>query len=396
MPSSPMRMVMFCHPDFLGSQSMPRFARMLQEAYLARGHQVAFWSPSSRCHKLLSHTRLAKWAGYVDQYILFPLEVRWKLRTQPTATLFVFCDQALGPWVPLVKRRPHVVHAHDLLALRSALGSIPENPTSASGRIYQQFIRRGFQTAQRFICISEKTKKDLQDFGHIAPERCDVAYNGLNYPYQPMPVAEAKQQLQKAGLPATTEGMLLHVGGNQWYKNTDGIIHLYAQYAKSQAHPLPLWLISPPPNATISQALAEVPPQGQVLFFRGLDNLTLQAAYASARAFIFPSLAEGFGWPIVEALACGCPVLTTGEAPMTEVGGEAAHYLRRRRHDEDVSAWAMEGAALLGGMLAMPPSEREERQQVGLSWASRFQADKTIDTYLRVYEQVLASAASKA
>jgi glycosyltransferase involved in cell wall biosynthesis len=393
---SPLRLVVFCHPPFLGSQSMPRFAAMLQSAYQARGHQVEQWAPRARAHKLLGHTRWAKWAGYIDQYLLFPLEVRLKLRRQAANTLFVFCDQALGPWVPLVKHRPHVVHAHDLLALRSALGLIPENPTSGSGRLYQKFIRKGFQAAQRFICISEKTKSDLQEFGHVPAAHCDVAYNGLNYPYQPMPAAQALQQLMDAGLPATPEGMLLHVGGNQWYKNTDGLIHLYAQYAKSQARPLPLWLISPPPNATIRQALAEVPPQGKVHFFQGLNNLTLQAAYASARTFIFPSLAEGFGWPIVEALACGCPVLTTGEAPMTEVGGQAAHYLRRRRHDEPVSSWAAEGAALLNNMLTMPASEREQRQQQGTSWASRFQADKTIDTYLRVYEQVLASAASKA
>jgi glycosyltransferase involved in cell wall biosynthesis len=378
-----MNIVLFCHPGFLGSQSMPRFANMLTEAYTRAGHSVVQWTPKARFHKLLGWLpSLAKWAGYVDQYLVFPLEVKLRLAKQPAKTVYVFCDQALGPWVPLVKHLPHVVHAHDLLALRSALGLIPENPTSRSGQLYQKFIRRGFVQAQSFICVSNKTREDLHTYGGVAPEKCEVVYNGLNYPYQPMPTQEAIDALRDAGLPAAPEqSMLLHVGGSQWYKNTDGLIHLYAHYAKRQAKPLPLWLICPPPNEKMRAALATVPPQGQVHFFRGLSNRTLQAAYSLAEAFIFPSLAEGFGWPIVEALACGCPVLTTGEAPMTEVGGRAACYLPRRGHQEDVDEWAASGAKKKQSQL--------DRRLAGLQWAERFQASTTIDTYLSIYEREL-------
>jgi len=388
--------VLFCHPEFLGSQSMPRFANMLVEAYERAGYRVSQWAPKARMHRLARGSRaLAKWAGYIDQYILFPLEVRWRMLAQGPLTLYVFCDQALGPWVPLVKHKPHVVHAHDLLALRSALGLIPENPTSRSGQLYQKYIRRGFKQGRAFICISERTKSDLQAYGGIPAQHCDVVYNGLNFPYQPMSADAAIAELQRSGLPATAEGMLLHVGGNQWYKNTEGLVHLYAQYAGRHAKPLPLWLISPPPNESIRAALATVPPQGQVRFFQGLSNLSLQAAYSHARAFLFPSLAEGFGWPIVEALACACPVITTDDAPMTEVGGQAAYYLPRRQHGQDVGNWARSGADLLEQVLAASPQEQSQRRQIGLQWASRFQAEHTINTYLRVYERVLAQSTSK-
>jgi hypothetical protein len=129
----PMKFVLFCHPPFMRSQSMPRFARMIGEAMQARGHEVAYWAPQPVAHALLGSTRLAKWAGYVDQYLLFPLLVKLRLLRHTQGTLYVFCDQALGPWVPLVKHLPHVVHAHDLLALRSALGQIAQNPTLALG-----------------------------------------------------------------------------------------------------------------------------------------------------------------------------------------------------------------------------------------------------------------------
>ena len=71
-----MQLIFFCHPPFMQSQSMPRFARMIGEAMKDRGHQVEYWAPRDRCHKLLSGSRWAKWAGYIDQYILFPIEVQ--------------------------------------------------------------------------------------------------------------------------------------------------------------------------------------------------------------------------------------------------------------------------------------------------------------------------------
>jgi hypothetical protein len=67
--------------------------------------------------------------------------------------------------------------------------------------------------------------------------------------------------------------------------------------------------------------LRMVPPHGQVVFARGLTNEALEVAYSSAGLLLFPSLAEGFGWPIIEAQACGCPVLTTAEPPRNEIGG---------------------------------------------------------------------------
>ena len=239
-----MNVVLFSHPVFLNSQSMTRFARMLEQAYVARGHQVQVWSPKARVYNLVPRGRLSKWAGYIDQYILFPLWVRKQLKRQSADTLFVFCDQALGPWIPLVKGRPHVVHVHDLLALRSALGLMPENPTSWTGRLYQRYIRHGFQQAKHFISISKKTRDDLHYFGQVSPVISEVVYNGLNYPYAPTLPSEAIHVLNQAGLPVKPNGMLLHVGGSQWYKNMPGVIRLYIEYAKGEVNPLPLWCIS--------------------------------------------------------------------------------------------------------------------------------------------------------
>ena len=384
-----MNIVLFSHPAFMHSQSMPRFARMLEQAFLARGHQVQVWSPQARLYDWVPQGRLSKWAGYIDQYILFPLWVRKQLKRQSGDTLFVFSDQALGPWVPLVKARPHVVHTHDLLALRSALGDVPENHTSWTGRVYQRYIRNGFQQARHFISISNKSRDDLHHFGKIAPVTSEVVYNGLNYPYVALPPAEARQILKQADLPVRDDGMLMHVSGNQWYKNVPGVVRLYADYVQTCSDPLPLWLIGPHVDRKLQAALDTVPSQGKVLFFHGVDNRTLNAAYSLSRAFLFPSHAEGFGWPIIEAQACGCPVVTTDEAPMNEIGGPAARYLPRLHAGDDVDAWAKNGAEVLSGLLSLDEASRAELVAQGIAWTERFDGDAAIEGYLRVYQQVI-------
>jgi glycosyltransferase involved in cell wall biosynthesis len=388
-----MRLVLFSHPEFLRSQSMPRFADMLYSAYTARGIEVRKWAPRAFFRKWFRHELAAKWAGYVDQYVLFPLWVRRQLRRLPADTFFVFCDQALGPWVPLVSERPHVVHTHDLLALRSALGDIQENPTSSTGKIYQRFIRRGARRGRHFISISYKTRDDLHRFMGVKPALSEVVYNGLNYPYSRLPAESAQHTLAAAGLPVESRGMLLHIGGGQWYKNLRGVIGLYAQYAEATPDPLPLWCVSPPPRGRALEVLREVPAHRRVLFFQNLDNRTLQAAYSHAQALLFPSLEEGFGWPLIEAAACGCPVLTTDHPPMNEIAGPLAAYIPRLQPEQDLKSWAAQAARVLGDVLSRPETDRKEARRRAAQWIERFDTNRTIERYLEIYREIVAADA---
>jgi glycosyltransferase involved in cell wall biosynthesis len=384
-----MKLVLICHPSFSSSQSMPRFAGMLKTAYESRGHSVDAWSPSPKVYGWVPLGRLSKWAGYVDQYLLFPIAMRRAMTHTSTDTLFVFCDQALGPLVRVVQDRPHIVHVHDLLALRSALGEVPENPTSITGRMYQRYIRRGFKKARHFISVSRKTQADLHRVGGVSAITSEVVHNGLNFPFSPLAYDECAKILSGAGLPVPASGMLLHVGGGQWYKNLPGVIHLYAHYAALVDAPLPLWCVSPESNPAVRSAVHTVPAAGKVLFFNKLESRVLQAAYSTADVFLFPSLAEGFGWPLIEAQACGCPVITTDEAPMNEVGGDAAEYLPRFKAGGDIDAWASNGARHLIKMLSRTPEEKRRIAERGVAWSAHFSVDRAISSYLTIYEHVL-------
>jgi hypothetical protein len=136
-----MKVVLFTHPTFLSSSSMPRFAKMIAEHLSDNNICYEVWTPQEYTRVMFPVTKFAKWLGYIDQYLIFPLIIRWRLLNCHKETLFVFCDQALGPWVPLVANRPHVIHCHDLMALKSSLNLIPENPTTKTGKLYQKYLK---------------------------------------------------------------------------------------------------------------------------------------------------------------------------------------------------------------------------------------------------------------
>lgn len=159
---------------------------------------------------------------------------------------------------------------------------------------------------------------------------------------------------------------------------------------------MPLWCISPKPNAAVELTLSKVGQDGQVQFFQNLPGRVLQAAYSYASAFLFPSLAEGFGWPLIEAQACGCPVITTNEPPMSEVAGDAAFYLPRLQYGEDVEAWASNGAAVLRELLSESANDRLRRTERGRVWANSFDADRSIQAYLAIYDRVLGLYSGRA
>ena len=387
-----MNLVLYTHPDFVGSRSQQRFAHMLREAYASGGHCVELRQPSARLRRLLSRGGLAKWSGYVDQYVLFAASERRRIATDPPQTLYVFCDQALGPWVPLVAHRPHVVHCHDLLALRSALGDITEHPARWTGRLYQRFIRSGFRRARHFISISERTRRDLHRWGGVEAVTSEVVHNGLNHPYRPLEAEAAGRALRQAGIELGAAPFLLHVGGGQWYKNTAGVLALYAKVASrlaARGGEIPGLVLVGPHRDRLRDAQG-LPSAALVHVVDEVSPPALQALYSVAEALLFPSLAEGYGWPIAEALACGCSVVTTGEAPMTEVGGDVAHYLPRLTALSELDAWAERGAVLVEALLDRDAAARSSDRAAGLAWARQFDPQRAVDAYLRIYEHVLA------
>ena len=131
-----------------------------------------------------------------------------------------------------------------------------------------------------------------------------------------------------------------------------------------------------------------------LISFLGIENQTLQAAYSLARVFIFPSLAEGFGWPIIEAQASGCPVLTSNAAPMNEIGGDTCCYIPILKLSDDAQVWAKNAASTLMKLLSMTETKRAQFVEKGLIHVQQFNSERAIESYLLCYQQVLTKTLS--
>lgn len=368
---------------------MPRYARMLEEGMKQRGYSVELWAPRACFHRFGKSPAAKKWLGYVDQFLVFPLLVKWRLRQQPAKTLYAFADQALGPWVPLVADLPHVIHCHDFLAQRSALDEFPVNPTSRTGKIYQTFIRKGYTKGKNFISVSEKTRADLHRFLGKTPEKSLVVYNGLNQQFAPAADSTAaRASLAQATGIALNSGFLLHVGGNAWYKNRLGVLEIYEQWrAMGEGTALPLLMIGEAPTEQLAAYQSRMKFGSDVHFLSKVADPQVRLAYQAASAFLFPSLEEGFGWPIAEAMASGCLVLTTAAAPMTEVAGGAAELIPQRQ--EPIDAWATTAAKHLQAMLSLNPETKAQRVAEGIANAGRFDPERMLNEVAGIYAEVL-------
>ncbi|HEX8022297.1 glycosyltransferase [Mucilaginibacter sp.] len=387
-----MRIVFFTHPPFLGSQSMPRFASMLAKGMEQRGHQIEVWTPEAFFYKLSAPGSLKKWLGYLDQYLVFPGQVRKRIKSYPDQTLFVFTDHALGPWVPLVTNRPHVIHCHDFLAQHSASGKIKENPTGLTGRLYQQFIHKGYSKGKNFISVSNKTSRDLQEFLTKKPQLSDVVYNGLNRDFKPLETDKTRKLFGEAIGTDLSQGYILHIGGNQWYKNRVGVIEIYESWRKLDNGKLPLLLIGKEPAEALKDKQKQSAYTNDIFFLTDISDEQTLLAYAGATLLLFPSLAEGFGWPIAEAMASGCPVITTNEAPMTEVAGDAGFLIKKRdEQNGSVNFWADESALVVDHVISLSPAERKAVVEKGIKNSKRFRTETMLSSIEEIYKYLTKS-----
>lgn len=384
-----MKIVLFTHPSFLEHQSMPRYATMLLNGMKERGHEVVIWSPKARFYKLPLMKSFKKWLGYVDQYIVFPIEVKLKLYKSSNDTLFVFADQALGPWVPLVNNKKHVVHCHDFLALKSALGMIPENPTSFTGKLYQNYIRKGFSKGKYFISISKKTQQDLHKFHLGKIVNSVVCYNGLSRPFFSLPRQESRDLLGTKLNIVLSNGYIMHIGGNQYYKNRKGVLEIYESWRSMYNIKIPLVLIGEQPSNELIIMRQKSLFKDEIHFIADLSDNYVNIAYSGASCLLFPSLDEGFGWPIIEAMASGCPVITTNKAPMNEVGGMAAFYIHKKPTDTaHWQLWKENGALMVEKVLTLNSFQQNEANERSFSQSQKFTAENSINAIEAIYKEI--------
>jgi len=370
---------------------MRAFADQIASGLRSRGHTVQELTAPVRMGRLARrHGTLGKWLGYLDQFVLF-LPLLWcRALLLPPGSLCVFADQALGPWIPPLTRRPHLVHVHDLLALEAADGRQPFHRLSWSGRLYQRWIRSGFRQARCFLSVSQATRTALENHLQQRPLLSDVVYNPLQDRFRPHQASDSAVAVAQE-LPdlCTQQPFLFHIGRN-WYKNRLGLLAIW-EHLRLLGTDHHLVLVGAP-DAAMHRWLRDRPQLAASLHVleQASDDLVV-ALYSRASALLFPSHAEGFGWPILEAMACGCPVITTDRAPMSEVGGNAVTLIcPYPLHASEHNAWALESAQRVLSVLQRSPVEQQRAREQGLRQASRFDHGQWLDQLELYYQRALA------
>jgi glycosyltransferase involved in cell wall biosynthesis len=229
--------------------------------------------------------------------------------------------------------------------------------------------------AQHIACVSEATRHDLLRIAGIREDRVSRVYNSLNYPYSRMEMSEAEPRLRRLSV-QPDQPFLLHVGGNQWYKNRMGVLRIFSLLRQlSSSQDLKLVMVGKPWTDEMRRFVTENGLSRSTSELKAVADEDLRALYSTATLLLFPSLEEGFGWPIVEAQACGCLVATSNRSPMDEVAGDAAIYL-----DPENPTLA---ATTLKGALDRLAINRE----ASLRNAARFKSGM-VDAYIALYEKV--------
>ncbi|MBD2437457.1 glycosyltransferase family 4 protein [Nostoc sp. FACHB-110] len=226
-----------------------------------------------------------------------------------------------------------------------------------------QVKHQGIKHASAYIAISKHTAYDLAKyFPEISLESITVAHCGVSNTFLPAKPAEVNAFKAKYGI---SKPYFILVGAGNGYKNSILFFKAFAQLATSSGFDIICTgsggILAPEFRACTS---------GSTVYMLQLSDEELAIAYSGAVALVYPSKYEGFGMPIVEAMACGCPVITSLNASIPEVAGEAAIYVK----DNDVDAMA---TALCD---IQKPSVRQELIEAGLAQARKFSWSKMADT----------------
>lgn len=278
----------------------------------------------------------------------------------------------------LATRRPLVVTLHDATFFTS-----PQAHRSAKGPFFRTATRIALRRASCCVVPSQATADELVRVAGADPARLQVAHLGVDARVFAPPSAEAVEAVRdRLGL-ASGRSYIAFLGTLEPRKNVSALVRGWVIACRGRENPPALVLAGGAGwDATIGAAIAEVP-TGLTLVRPGyLPIDVLAGLLGGADVVAYPSLGEGFGLPVLEAMACGAAVLTTRRLALPEVGGDAVAYTE----PDAVSI----GAALSG--LLDDPAQRGELAAAALRRAATFTWDTCAAAHVLAYERALEAA----
>lgn len=342
-------------PD--NQQSMLRFGKLLTRTYHLH-FRVTLVSPPVFFSRLLNHSSPSfKYFAYLDKLILFPI---WLLIFGRSFDLYHIVDHSNAFYSFFISSRRCIITCHDLLAVRGAFGDKEACcEASALGPYLQKIILLGLRRCSAIGFDSQATYLDYRMLVQVpTKQNTSVIYLPLNNSFSNSLCSSSLPNDSEFQLPPSP--YLLMVGSSLVRKNRRLALQLIDLFGKN----CPYHMVFAGGSLSDQEILYKMKsPYGKFLVsIVNPSHLQLNILYCNAYALLFPSIAEGFGWPIIEAQTCGCPVISSTKTSAPEVGGLGALYA----DPHDVTSFAKHVSSL------QDPMFRKKMVHLGYENTKRF------------------------
>lgn len=279
-------------------------------------------------------------------------------------------------FVPPRTRAPVVVTAHDI-----SFAVHPEYFTRRDRLLLGRLVPWSLRRADQIITDAEFTRDEMTRVYGLDPGRIAVIPLAADPRYRPLDRERCRATV--ADRHGTHDGFLLYVGTLQPRKNVAALVEAYAEFRRRTRMPHKLVITGRPKYqfAPVFEAIARSGFERDIVFTGWVDDADIPMYYNAADAFVFTTLYEGFGLPVVEAMACGTPVICSNNSCMPETAGSAAVLVNPR----DVNSIA---EAMVRVMT--DSTERDRLREAGLRRSAELSWERTARQTLTVYRDVMA------
>ena len=285
------------------------------------------------------------------------------------ADLYHWLDGSMAAFIPKSLLDRSVVTVHDLIPLLQLCGELTGSPSLPAAWL----IRRGIHALQSCAGVCADSGATQRDLARLADIRGGV--DVIPVPLRPLPAPEPIPGFD------WPESFVLHVGNNAAYKNRAGVLEVFSRLRDRPD--LHLVMAGPWPSPELRTAAAGL---ARVHWVGPVGDAQLGGLYQRAAFFLFPSRYEGYGMPVLEAMAAGCPVVCSTASALVEVAGAAAMSAPA----DDPDALAAQGRVLLDD-----PALRERMAGLGRARAAAFDIASMGRSLLKWYEQALTALEKK-
>jgi glycosyltransferase involved in cell wall biosynthesis len=371
----PFRVAVIC--DF-AEENWPSMDLVGDMLFDQLGRDEAVTAERVRPSMMFAGTRASRSARLFGRFVQYPRVVS---RIASKFDAFHIVDHSYAHLVHDLPAGRAIVTCHDLDAFTCLLEPERE-PRSFAFRAMTRRILSGLQAAAHVTCDTAATRDAILQHQLLPRERLTVVHNGVHPALSPNtdPFAD-REMSSRLGRNVGACPELLHVGSTIPRKRIDILLRVFAEVRKAQPN-CRLIRVGTPFTAE-QQALAkQLGVSAYIDAFERLDTRLLASCYRRANVVVQPSDSEGFGLPVIEALACGTPVVASDIPPLREIGGDAARYCSVG----DVNAWTNAVVSVLS-----TADEKANRRSLALQQASRFTWTNYANQMLAIYKQVLSA-----